>query len=102
MTTIEPPARAVWFDLEARTERVIEPGEPVHEPDASGFLWLDLELPSPNAVAALVEEGVLPAGALAEDTTAGTWAGPSSAITCTCAGTAPRPGGTRRAPGPAR
>lgn len=71
MNTIEPPARAIWFDLEARTERVIEPGEPVPEPDASGFLWLDLELPAPSAVAALVEEGILPAGALAEDTTAG-------------------------------
>ncbi len=71
MSTIEPPARAVWFDLASRTERVIEPGEPVPEPDASGFLWLDLELPSPNAVAALVEEGILPAGALAEDTAAG-------------------------------
>lgn len=71
MSTIPPPARAVWFDLESRTERLIEPREPVPEPDASGFLWLDLELPAPNAVATLVEEGVLPAGALAEDTPAG-------------------------------
>lgn len=71
MSTTPPPARAVWFDLEARTERVIEPGEPLPQPDASGFLWLDLELPAPSAVAALVEEGILPAGALADDTAAG-------------------------------
>ena len=71
MSTTPPPVRAVWFDLESRTERVIEPGEAVPVPDASGFLWLDLELPAPSAVAELVEEGILPAGALAEDTSAG-------------------------------
>jgi DNA-binding SARP family transcriptional activator/Mg2+ and Co2+ transporter CorA len=68
--TIVPPARGVWLDLGARTERLLEPGG--HEPDdGDGFAWVDVELPAPEAVAALAAAGLVPAGVAAEPEAAG-------------------------------
>src|ERR1700752_1158337 len=73
VTPIPPPAKGIWFDLESRSERPLDSGEEV--PDVGGFLWVDLELPAPEALARLVETGVLPSAGLAEDSSAGgvTW-----------------------------
>src|SRR5262249_37895664 len=68
MTTIPQPAHGVWFDLESRTERVLEKE---HVPDRSGFLWIDLELPAPEALADLVDSGILPAAAFGAEISAG-------------------------------
>jgi magnesium transporter len=67
MSRIPPATRAVWFDLAARSERTLEPGDLLPEPDDSGFLWVDVELPAPDAIGRLVEAGVLPADAAVED-----------------------------------
>jgi DNA-binding SARP family transcriptional activator/Mg2+ and Co2+ transporter CorA len=70
MVTIVPPARAVWLDLGSRTERLLEPGG--HELDGDGgFLWVDLELPASEAVAALAAAGLVPEGLSADEEAAG-------------------------------
>ena len=59
MIEIVPPARAAWLDLGSRTETVLEAG--AHpEPSGEGFLWVNLELPAPAALAALVAGGLVP------------------------------------------
>jgi DNA-binding SARP family transcriptional activator/Mg2+ and Co2+ transporter CorA len=58
---IVPPARAAWLDLGSRTETVLDPGVQA-ERSGEGFLWVDLELPAPEALAALVACGLVPAG----------------------------------------
>jgi DNA-binding SARP family transcriptional activator/Mg2+ and Co2+ transporter CorA len=56
---IVPPAHAAWLDLGSRTETVLDPG--THpEPSGQGFLWVDLELPAPAALAALAAGGLVP------------------------------------------
>jgi magnesium transporter len=67
MSRIPPAARAVWFDLAARSERMLVPGDPLPEPQETGFLWVDVELPAPEAIASLVAAGVLPADAAVDD-----------------------------------
>src|SRR5689334_13800010 len=61
---IPAPASGAWFDLEARTEAPLESGARV--PTGRGFLWLDLELPAPSAVAELTRARMLPEGLLVE------------------------------------
>jgi DNA-binding SARP family transcriptional activator/Mg2+ and Co2+ transporter CorA len=71
VVTIVPPARGVWLDLDAHTERVLEPG--AHELDGGdGFVWVDVELPAPGAIAALTTAGLVPAGLGADPEAAGT------------------------------
>jgi DNA-binding SARP family transcriptional activator len=68
--TIVPPAHGVWLDLGTHTERVLEPGG--HELDGGeGFVWVDVELPAPEAVAALAAAGLVPAGVGADPEAAG-------------------------------
>jgi DNA-binding SARP family transcriptional activator/Mg2+ and Co2+ transporter CorA len=67
VSIIGPHARAIWFDLESRTERVLDDGEALPAPDGRGFLWVDLELPAPDGLAALVEAGVVPRRVLADE-----------------------------------
>jgi DNA-binding SARP family transcriptional activator/Mg2+ and Co2+ transporter CorA len=56
---IVPPARAAWLDLGSHTETVLDAG--AHpEPSGQGFLWIDLELPAPAALAALAAGGLVP------------------------------------------
>ena len=70
MVTIVPPAHGVWLDLGTHTERILEPGG--HElGDGEGFAWVDVELPAPDAVAALAAAGLVPAGAGADPDAAG-------------------------------
>jgi len=67
----EPPASSAWFDMEHKTEHVLGPGERPPSGGGDGFLWVDLELSEPGGAAALVERGLLPAGVLEEDRSAG-------------------------------
>jgi DNA-binding SARP family transcriptional activator/Mg2+ and Co2+ transporter CorA len=57
---IVPPARAAWLDLGSHTETVLDGGTHL-EPSGEGFLWVDLELPAPAALASLVAGGLVPA-----------------------------------------
>jgi DNA-binding SARP family transcriptional activator/Mg2+ and Co2+ transporter CorA len=70
MVTIVPPAHGVWLDLGTHTERLLEPGR--HELDGGeGFVWVDVELPAPEAVAALAAARLVPAGVGADPEAAG-------------------------------
>src|SRR2546426_6961226 len=67
MSRIPPATRAVWFDLAAGSERTLVPGDLLPEPDETGFLWVDVELPAPDAIGSLAAAGVLPPDATADD-----------------------------------
>ena len=70
MVTIVPPAHGVWLDLGTHTERILEPGG--HElGGGEGFVWVDVELPAPEAVAALAAAALVPAGVAADPEAAG-------------------------------
>jgi DNA-binding SARP family transcriptional activator/Mg2+ and Co2+ transporter CorA len=71
MVTIVPPARGAWLDLGDHTERLLEPGG--HELGGrDGFVWVDVELPAPEAVAALAADGLVPADFAADPDANGT------------------------------
>jgi DNA-binding SARP family transcriptional activator/Mg2+ and Co2+ transporter CorA len=67
VVAIVPPARAVWFDLKSRSEHLLDPGE--HDPQRpeDGFIWVDADLPAPEAIEALRASGVLPAEIAIDD-----------------------------------
>jgi DNA-binding SARP family transcriptional activator/Mg2+ and Co2+ transporter CorA len=71
MIRIVSPAQAVWIDLGARTERILEPGDHRLEAASDGFLWVDLELPAPEALDALRAAGVVPEVVVSEDESSG-------------------------------
>ena len=69
--TILQAAQGVWLDLGTHTERVLEPG--AHDLDGGdGFAWVDVELPAPDAIAALAAGGLVPARLGADPEAAGT------------------------------
>lgn len=67
VVAIVPPARAVWFDLKSRSEHLLDPGD--HDPERPdrGFIWVDADLPAPEALKALTASGLLPAGIEIDD-----------------------------------
>jgi DNA-binding SARP family transcriptional activator/Mg2+ and Co2+ transporter CorA len=69
VTGVPPPARAIWFDLAERAERPLPAGQAV--PDGPGFLWIDLELPAAETLAALVASRALPAAVLGDEPASG-------------------------------
>ncbi len=71
MVAIVPPARAVWFDLKARAERLLDPGEHDPERPEDGFIWVDVDLPAPDALEALRTSGLLPVDLAIDDAAAG-------------------------------
>ncbi len=71
MIAIVPPARAVWFDLDPPAETLLPAADDFVSPSSKGFLWIDLELPAPEALRALAAAGVLPPDLVADDDPAG-------------------------------
>ena len=67
VVAIVPPARAAWFDLTSRTERLLEPGDHDLRGHEDGFLWVDVDLPAPAALEALAATGLVPAGVAMDD-----------------------------------
>ncbi len=71
MVAIVPPARAVWFDLKSRSERLLDPGEHGRGRPEDGFVWIDVDLPAPQALEALRASGLLPVDVPIDDEAAG-------------------------------
>jgi len=67
VVAIVPPARAVWFDLKSRSEHLLGPGDHDPEQPGDGFIWIDADLPAPEALEALTASGLLPAGIEIDD-----------------------------------
>lgn len=67
LRALTSPARAVWFDLDDGTERILDSGEPPPPRSGSGFVWGDLEMGSSDDAEGLVRAGLVPAGMIADD-----------------------------------
>ena len=82
MVAIVPPARAVWFDLKSRSERLLDPGEHDRGRPEDGFVWIDVDLPAPQALEALRASGLLPDDVAIDDAAAARVDGHRGPSTC--------------------